>query len=132
MEKKFRMLVINPGSTSTKIAVFENTQQIFEKKLMHSAEEIGQFERVVDQYEFRKKNIIDAVNENNMDLSEFDAVMGRGGLTQPVVSGVYIINEKMLEQVKSCRYGEHAANLGPILASEIAGEYNIPSFIADP
>ena len=132
MDKIYRMLVINPGSTSTKIAVFENTTSVFEKKLSHSTEEINVYPRIADQLDFRKNVIVDAVKEAGIDMSAMDAIVSRGGLTRFIVSGVYEINEIMLDELKSGRFGEHASNLGSMLAFDIANEHNIPCYTADP
>ncbi|WP_129600191.1 butyrate kinase [Anaerophilus nitritogenes] len=129
---KFKILTINPGSTSTKIAVFENETSIFEKTLRHSSDEINQYEKIYDQYSFRKKLIVDALEENKIDIKSIDAVVGRGGFLKPIESGTYKIGEKMLEDLKVGVSGEHASNLGGIIANEIAKPISKPSFIVDP
>jgi len=132
MEKVFTILTINPGSTSTKIAIFKNNTPIFEKTLRHSAWEIAQFNKIIDQYEFRKKVILEALQDINFDLNELDAVVGRGGLLKPIPGGTYKVNDRMVEDLKIGVQGEHASNLGGILAKEIASSLNIPAFIVDP
>lgn len=127
-----RLLVINPGSTSTKIAVFDDENVILEQTLRHSAEEINSYKRIYDQYEFRKEIILNALKENNIPLESLDAVVGRGGLLKPIEGGTYEINEAMLEDLRQGARGEHASNLGAIIANEIAKGLNIPSFIVDP
>lgn len=127
-----RLLVINPGSTSTKIAVFDDESIIFEEILRHSTKEICSFNRIYDQLEFRKEIILDALEENNIPLESLNAIVGRGGLLKPIEGGTYEINEVMLEDLKSGSRGEHASNLGGILAYEIAKNLNIRSFIVDP
>lgn len=127
-----KILAINPGSTSTKIAVFEERQQVFSKTLRHSAEEIGHYPNVVSQFEFRKRMIVEALNENGIDLKEIAAIVGRGGLLRPIPSGVYEVNERMLADLHSGQYGEHASNLGGILAHAIAEEIGCRAFITDP
>jgi len=127
-----RLLVINPGSTSTKIAVFDDESIIFEETLRHSTKEICSFNRIYDQLEFRKEIILDALEENNIPLESLNAIVGRGGLLKPIEGGTYEINEVMLEDLKSGSRGEHASNLGGILAYEIAKNLNIRSFIVDP
>jgi butyrate kinase len=129
---ELRVLAINPGSTSTKIAVYDNDQEVFETTLRHSTEEINQFETIFDQYDFRKKVILDALDENNINLSKLSAVVGRGGLLKPIAGGTYLVDEKMLEDLKVGVLGEHASNLGGVLAYEIASNLNIPSYIVDP
>ncbi|MBN2793829.1 MAG: butyrate kinase [Clostridia bacterium] len=129
---ELRVLAINPGSTSTKIAVYDNDQEVFETTLRHSTEEINQYETIFDQYDFRKKVILDALDENNINLSKLNAVVGRGGLLKPIAGGTYLVDEKMLEDLKVGVLGEHASNLGGVLAYEIASNLNIPSYIVDP
>lgn len=125
-------LIINPGSTSTKIALYNNEEVVFEKTLRHSLEELSIYKKVTDQFEFRKNLIIDVLIKNNIDLKSLNAIVGRGGLLNPIVGGTYIINDKMLSDLKSNFRGEHASNLGGIISYSIAKELNIPSFIVDP
>ncbi|QTM99771.1 butyrate kinase [Sediminibacillus dalangtanensis] len=127
-----RVLVINPGSTSTKIGVFDNDQCLFEKTIRHSAEEIGQFQRVIDQYAFRKAVILEQLHQEGINISKLDAVCGRGGLLRPIEGGTYLVNEEMLQDLRMGYNGEHASNLGGILAYEIASGLNIHAFIVDP
>ncbi|GFR35922.1 butyrate kinase [Thermobrachium celere] len=128
----FRMLIINPGSTSTKIAVYDDLNPVFVETLRHSAEELAPYATIFDQYEFRKNVIIKAVEEKGIDLSTLNAVVGRGGLLKPIEGGTYAVNERMLEDLKVGVQGQHASNLGGVIAYEIAKKYNIPSFIVDP
>ena len=128
----FRLLIINPGSTSTKIGVYEDEKQIFEKTLRHSAEEIGQFETIYSQKDFRKEVILNVLRENNFNINTLDAVVGRGGLLKPIPSGTYEVNKALLEDLKIGVQGPHASNLGGILARSIADEVGVPSFIVDP
>ena len=118
--EKIQVLAINPGSTSTKIAVYHGTSPVFIQTLRHSAEELVSFERVTDQYEFRKNLILQQLENARIDLNSLQVIMGRGGLLKPVESGVIEVNEKMVDDLRSCRYGEHASNLGGILAYDIA------------
>ncbi|MCX7695210.1 MAG: butyrate kinase [Caloramator sp.] len=127
-----RMLIINPGSTSTKIAVYDDLNPVFVETLRHSAEELAPYATIFDQYEFRKNVIIKAVEDKGIDLSTLNAVVGRGGLLKPIEGGTYSVNEKMLEDLKIGVQGQHASNLGGVIAFEIAKKYNIPSFIVDP
>jgi len=127
-----RQLIINPGSTSTKIAVFEDEKSVFETTLRHSNEELAKFERVADQFEFRKKLIIDALKENNIALNSLNAAIGRGGLLKPIEGGTYAVNDKMVEDIKTNPRGEHASNLGALIARSIGDEADIPSYIVDP
>ncbi|WP_347549685.1 butyrate kinase [Pseudalkalibacillus hwajinpoensis] len=132
IEKEFRLLVINPGSTSTKIGIFDNERAVFEKTLRHDTDEINQFKSIIDQYEFRKNTILEALDEEAINISKLNAVVGRGGLLRPIEGGTYSVNEKMLEDLRNGFSGEHASNLGGIIAFEIAEQLNIPSFIVDP
>ena len=127
-----KILIVNPGSTSTKIGIFENDNLAFEKVLRHSASELSKFDSIFNQYDFRLNIIIDALKEANESISNFDATVGMGGLLKPIPGGVYQINEDILSDLKSAKYGEHASNLGAILAYELAKHANIPSFIVDP
>ncbi len=129
---KHRILVINPGSTSTKIAVYHDKNEVFKKTISHPLEELKKFERIIDQYEFRKIVIISTLKDEGFCLKDFSAVVGRGGLLKPIESGTYRVNELMVKTLKEAPYGEHASNLGAILAYEIGSEYNLPSFIVDP
>ncbi|MGB9813713.1 MAG: butyrate kinase [Thermovenabulum sp.] len=128
----FEILAINPGSTSTKIAVFKDEELMFEEKISHSTEELRDFKTIFDQYPFRKRIILDVLHKRNYNIKNLSAVVGRGGLIKPVEGGTYKVNEKMLEDLKKGVLGEHASNLGGVLAYEIASETGIPSFIVDP
>jgi butyrate kinase len=127
-----KQLIINPGSTSTKIAVYKDESMIFEKTIRHTTEELHSFVKVTDQFQFRKEMIIQALNENNIYLDELDSVVGRGGLLKPIEGGTYAVNDNLMEDLKNNFKGEHASNLGALLAHSIAEEVNIPSFIVDP
>lgn len=130
----FRILAINPGSTSTKIAIFKNLDEEFTITIRHRAEELKDFKRVFDQYEFRKQVIIKAIEDAKCDLKAINAVVGRGGLVRPIPSGVYRVNQKMLDELRHEVYGEHASNLGAILAYETSKSIgaDVPAFIVDP
>ena len=127
-----RILVINPGSTSTKIAVFDGRKEIFKTTIRHPAEEIGKYEKIIDQYEFRKDLIIKSLEENNIKIDSLSAVVGRGGLLHPIPSGTYKVTDIMIEDLKKGVMGDHASNLGGIIAKAIADLLNIPAFIVDP
>lgn len=131
-EKEYRILVINPGSTSTKIGVFDNERSIFEKTIRHDADIINAFNSIIDQYEFRKQTILETLDEEGINISKLSAVCGRGGLLRPIEGGTYHVNEQMLHDLRIGFAGQHASNLGGIIAFEIAGGLNIPSFIVDP
>ncbi|MBO9129730.1 butyrate kinase [Bacillus sp. 165] len=128
----FRILVINPGSTSTKIGVFDNERPIFEETIRHDEEEISKYKRIIDQYEFRKHTILEVLDSHGINISKLNAVCGRGGLLRPIEGGTYAVNEAMLEDLKKGYSGHHASNLGGILAHEIATGLNIPAYIVDP
>lgn len=133
MQKQLnRILVINPGSTSTKIGVFDNDVQILEKTIRHSTEELADFPAIIDQFQFRKQTILEALDEEGMNVSKLSAVCGRGGLLRPIEGGTYAVNEAMLEDLREGYSGQHASNLGGIIANEIAEGLNIPAFIVDP
>lgn len=128
----YRILAINPGSTSTKIAIYDNDKEVFETTLRHPASKIDEFEKIYDQYDFRKKVILDTLSEKEINLTKLDAVVGRGGLLKPIEGGTYKVTQPMIDDLKVGVLGEHASNLGGILANEIASNLNIPSFIVDP
>lgn len=128
----FRILVINPGSTSTKIAVYENNNAIFTKNIKHTSEELMPFPNIIDQYKFRKEIILKEIQEANINIQTINAVIGRGGLIKPIPSGVYEVNSSMLEDLRIGRLGKHACNLGGILADDIARLIpNAKAYIAD-
>ncbi|MCR2043330.1 butyrate kinase [Anaerosalibacter massiliensis] len=130
--KDYRLLAINPGSTSTKIAVFDNEEAIFEETLRHSTEELSKYDKVYDQYKFRKDIILNVLNKNNIEIESLDAIVGRGGLLNPIEGGTYVVDDKMLKDLEIGVLGEHASNLGGIIANEIAIMINKPSYIVDP
>ncbi|MDT8715868.1 butyrate kinase [Clostridium sp. 19966] len=127
-----KLLIINPGSTSTKIGVYEDEKDVLVENLKHSNEEIEKYATVTDQFEFRKEAILKVLKEKNIDIKTLNAVVGRGGLLKPIEGGTYSVNESMLEDLKIGIQGEHASNLGGIIAHSIATELNIPSYIVDP
>ncbi|MBR0526405.1 MAG: butyrate kinase [Prevotella sp.] len=128
-----QILAINPGSTSTKIAVYEDEKPILLRTIRHSAEELKKFEDVIFEFPFRKQLVMDELARNDIPL-QFDAVIGRGGLVKPIAGGTYEINQTMLDDTHSgIAMHNHACNLGCLIAYDIAKE--IPgcrSFIADP
>lgn len=133
MKDNFRILAINPGSTSTKIAVFDNEQLLLEQVVRYSNEELAPYKTVIEQYEFRKNGILNILKDNNIDIVSLDAVVGRGGLLRPIEGGTYRVNDVMLNDLRHAKNGqEHASNLGGVLAKEIADKMNIPAYIVDP
>jgi butyrate kinase len=126
------ILVINPGSTSTKMAVFEGEARLFDSSLNHSAEELSPYKTIASQYDFRRQAIMAKLEATGFDMGSLAAVVGRGGLLHPIRGGVYRVDEGMKADLASAKYGEHASNLGALLADGIASSLGIPAFIADP
>jgi len=127
-----KSLIINPGSTSTKIGVFEDETLLFEETLRHSTEEIAQYASIVDQKDFRKKIIMDLLAEKDFDIHSLQVIVGRGGMLKPIPGGTYAVTDDLLEDLKVGRQGQHASNLGGILAREIGDSIGVPSYIVDP
>jgi butyrate kinase len=128
----YKILVINPGSTSTKIGVYEDETQLFEKTLRHPTEEIAKYASIVDQKDFRMNMILDMLKENQFDVKTLDVVVGRGGLLKPIPGGTYAVSDELLKDLIAGVQGEHASNLGGILAREIGDSIGVPSYIVDP
>ena len=128
----YKILIINPGSTSTKIGVFEDETLLFEETLRHTTEELAGFNMIVDQKDFRKKVILDVLAEKNFDIKTLDVCVGRGGMLKPIPGGTYAVSDDLLEDLKIGKQGQHASNLGGILAREIGDELGVPSYIVDP
>ncbi|WP_420489629.1 butyrate kinase [Neobacillus vireti] len=131
-ENNYRILAINPGSTSTKIGIFDHEISIFEKTIRHEAKKINTFANIIDQYQFRKTAILETLDNEGINISKLSAVCGRGGLLRPIKGGTYAVNDLMLKDLQSGYSGQHASNLGGIIAYEIATGLNIPAFIVDP
>ncbi|MBP1919057.1 butyrate kinase [Youngiibacter multivorans] len=127
-----KLLIINPGSTSTKIGIYNDLTEESSVTLRHDAKEIEQYPDIFSQYGFRVKAITGYLEEKGIPLGSFDAFVGRGGLLKPIESGTYRISEEMLSDLKSGAYGQHASNLGGVLAHELAKETGKEAFIADP
>ena len=132
MKNNFRVLSINPGSTSTKIAVYDNEELLFEQVVRYSNEELAPFESVIGQYEFRKNGILQMLKDNSVSIESLDAIVGRGGLLKPIPGGTYAVNDAMIEALRLAERGEHASNLGGVIAKKIADKLSIPSYIVDP
>lgn len=131
--QNIHILTINPGSTSTKFGVFVGTDPVFIKNIRHSNEELDRFDKITDQFNFRKGLILDEVNEAGIQLSTIRAVVGRGGLLKPIESGVYAVNEAMLRDLRNSPLGEHASNLGGLIAYDIAKSLpDANAYIANP
>ena len=128
-----KILVINPGSTSTKIAVYEDTRPVFLKSIKHNPDELKPFDTTVDQLQFRKNLVLNELKSEMIDLDQIKIIMGRGGMIKPVESGIYEVNERMKEDLRIGLMGDHASNLGGLIADEIA--HLLPdakAYIADP
>jgi butyrate kinase len=127
------ILAINPGSTSTKFSLFEEETLVFEKSLRHTSEELKDFKRISDQFNFRKNLIMNELTGRGVDLSRIEAVVGRGGLVTPIESGIYAVNDKMKADLQAGTYGRHASNLGALIADDIASTLpRAKAFIVDP
>lgn len=130
MEKM--ILVINPGSTSTKLGLYRGLEEVFVENISHDAEELKDFKKITDQQDLRLSYILDFLEDKEVELDHLSAVVGRGGLLKPIPGGTYKVNEKMIKDLNKGVQGEHASNLGGILAKSIADKVDIPSFIVDP
>jgi butyrate kinase len=128
----FRILAINPGSQSTKFALYDNETHVFSKTIRHDLALLAKYRTILDQKETRRECIMQYLTAMELDIASLDAVAGRGGLLKPIESGVYAINEKMLEDLHSATAAVHASALGAIIASEIAVPLGIPAYVVDP
>jgi len=127
------ILAINPGSTSTKIAVYYGSKPVFLKNIPHLPKELNKFKKITDQFTYRKDQILEELAHSQIDIKEIKAIVARGGLLKPIQSGVYRINDRMKEDLTKGQLGEHASNLGALIADEIAKQIpNCKAFIADP
>lgn len=126
-----KILAINPGSTSTKIALYDNEKEIFTQNIEHSNESLAPFKEITDQYQMRKETIARVLEERGVRLKELKAVVGRGGILPPVKSGAYRVNEAMVDRLRNRPLVEHASNLGGLIAYEMAESLGIPAFIYD-
>ncbi len=127
-----RILAINPGATSTKVAVFEGEKPLFKKTVEHHGDELKAFARIFDQKQYRLNLILKTLAEVNIAQESLSAVVGRGGLMKPMTSGTYEVNEQMVDDLEHRPQGEHASNLGAALAFDLAKKLGIPAFIVDP
>ncbi|CAB1261730.1 butyrate kinase [Clostridium sp. WLY-B-L2] len=125
---EYRILVIDPGSTSTKVYVCEGKKEILKETIMYSSSYINKYDRVYDQFQFRKEDVLKILRKRSFDLNTLSAVVGRGGLLNLREDKIYRINEAMIEDLKVGIQGEHASNLGAIIADSIAGPLKIPAF----
>lgn len=129
---KKKIIVINLGSTSTKVALFENDECRHNENIRHSAEILNSYGEIFDQYDYRYQEIVKFLESRGLTLADMDCIVSRGGHTEPVTGGPYKINQKMLDQSKSKKYGNHPGDLGLQIAGGIAKEYGIPAFTVDP
>lgn len=127
-----KTLVINPGSTSTKMGVFDDETLLFEETLRHPTEEISKYASIIDQKDFRKGLILDLLKAKDFDAKQLNVIVGRGGLLKPIPGGTYRVSDSLLADLKAGVQGQHASNLGGILAREIGDELSAPSYIVDP
>lgn len=129
----YLLLIINPGSTSTKVAIFNNDKLIQESVLKHDVEELNKFHTIIDQLDFRKKIIIDFLEEHRYKVSDIDVFVGRGGMLKALKQGgTYLVTEEMLHDLRTCKYGSHASNLGALIAHELAQPLNRSAYIVNP
>lgn len=127
-----QILAINPGSTSTKIALFQDEMCLWKEVIQHPDSEIRAFDKVGDQYRYRLETILQTLETKGYKLEELDAIVGRGGLLRPMSGGTYLVDEELVEECHQAPGGEHASNLGAILAYHLALPLQIPAYIVDP
>jgi len=132
VEKVFRILAINPGSTSTKMGIYENNQSIFETTIRHEHSELEIFGSVLEQKEMRKSLVLKALQNAGIPLSSLNAIVGRGGLVKPLESGTYLINEQLYGDLQAGGTVQHASALGGIIACELGKDLSIPAYMVDP
>jgi butyrate kinase len=129
---EYRILAINPGSTSTKVAVYSNAKPVFLKDIKHDVNELKAYKRISDQFKYRKEIILKELKDSHIDINSINAIVGRGGLIRPIESGVYRINDTLKKDLQEAR-GEHASNLGGLIADDIARDLpDCQAYIADP
>ncbi len=128
----YRILVINPGSTSTKIAIYDSENEVIRMTLRHSDTDLSKFHTIASQHEYREGLVLKFLNDNNISLLSINAVVGRGGVLSPVAGGTYKVNDAMYDFLVNAKRGEHASNLGAMLAKSIADRINVEAFIVDP
>ncbi len=126
-----RVLVINPGSTSTKLALYRDEAEVWAEEIGHGKAELAALGRPMAQEDFRRRAVAGVLAAKGVTPGDLDAVVGRGGLLHPIPGGTYRVNAAMIEDLRSCRYGEHASNLGAILAEDLAAAFGVPAFVVD-
>ncbi|MFC2159284.1 butyrate kinase [Actinomycetota bacterium] len=127
-----KILAINPGNTSTKIGLFEDNKLINQKSIRHDKKDLDIFPKILDQLKLRSKAIGSFLRDNNIRTSDIDHFIGRGGLLKPLMSGLYMVNQEMISDLRSEKYGEHSSNLGALIAQRIANKYGKKAYILDP
>jgi butyrate kinase len=129
----FKLLIINPGSTSTKLSIFEDEIEVWNKNIKHASNDIQQFEKIIDQLDWRESLVKKEISSSNHEINELDAVVARGGVAlDPIVGGTYLIDENMVNDLKIAKNSSHASNLAGIIAYNIGKENNIPAYTVDP
>lgn len=127
-----KIFVINPGATSTKVAVFHDREMVLKETIDHINEELSSFDKIFEQRKYRESILNEWLKKNGILISDYDAVVARGGLLKPMIGGSYLVNEKMIEDLEKAEYGEHASNLGAAIAWDIGHPGNLPCYIVDP
>ena len=130
--KAYRILVINPGSTSTKVAVYEDEEPLVQETIRYDEAVLAQFETFFDSKDLRRADILDVLARHGIVPESLDAVVGRGGLVKPIASGTYEVSEEMVDDIEGGRYGAHACGLGAIIARDLGLEWGIPAYTVDP
>ena len=128
----FIVLAINPGSTSTKTGLFRGEEALAKETISHTVEELAPFKHLIEQFDMRREKVLSFLDRTGYGLKDLSAVVGRGGLLKPIVGGTYKVNEKMLSELRAGEHGEHASNLGAVIAHSIAEPAGVPAFIVDP
>lgn len=129
----YHILVINPGAGSTRVALFKDAKSIFEENIRHTPDELLQFPKIIDQYQFRKDKIMKSLEAEEIELKSLSAIVGRGGPFKPLTSGTYLVNDKLIQDIKSGNYqSEHPSLLGVMIAKEIADILHINAYFVDP
>lgn len=131
-QRVYRILVINPGSTSTRISIFDNDRSRLGREISHSVADLRRFESIMDQLKYREELILDELSKSGYSLEDIDSIIARGGALKPLPSGTYRISGDMIDDLESGRYGLHASNLGAVLADRLARRIEVPAFIVDP
>jgi butyrate kinase len=126
------ILALNPGSTSTKLAVFQNNKEALAVTVRHSVSDFAGLESVADQYPIRRRLISERLAQEGYAIEDFDAIVARGGLMRPIEGGTYRINQRMLRDLRAAKRGEHASNLGALIADALARPAKIPAYVVDP